>query len=98
MTHAMIAPTATGVRIQVHVQPGASRTEIAGVHGDALRVRVATPPVDGRANEALTRFLATELGVPHRAVEIFAGASARRKIVDVAGVDVAHATSCLVSP
>ena len=79
------------VRFTVHVQPRASRTEIAGVHGDALKVRLAAPPVDGAANEALVRFLSESLGVPRRAVKIIHGASSRTKRVEVEGIDPSHA-------
>jgi uncharacterized protein (TIGR00251 family) len=94
----IITATATGVRLRIHVQPGASRTEIAGHHGDALRIRVATPPVDGRANDALVRYLADRLDVPRRTVEIVAGMTSRRKVVDVSGIDVAVATARLLDP
>ena len=75
------------VRFAVRVQPRASRTEIAGVHGDALKVRLAAPPVDGAANEALVSFLSQTLGVPRRAVKIMHGASSRTKLVEVEGID-----------
>lgn len=78
--------TAGGVRLTVRVQPRASRDEIAGVYGDALKVRLMAPPVDGAANEALVSFLATTFGVPTRAITIVAGASSRTKIVELAGV------------
>ncbi len=71
----------------MHVQPRASRTEVAGPHGDAIRIRVAAPPVGGAANEELIRFLAGRLGVPRAAVVIVRGAAARRKVVRVRGVD-----------
>jgi uncharacterized protein (TIGR00251 family) len=96
VTPDIITATATGIRVRVHVQPGASNTGLAGRHGDAVRIRIATPPVDGRANDALVRFLATCLAVPRRAVEVVAGASSRRKVVDVAGIDVATATARLL--
>ena len=54
-----------GVRLTLHVQPGASRSELAGMHGDALKVRVAAPPVDGAANRELIRFLAAQLANSH---------------------------------
>jgi uncharacterized protein (TIGR00251 family) len=96
MTPAIITATPAGIRINVHVQPGASKTELAGRHGDALRVRIATPPVDGRANDALVRYLAERLDVPRRAVRIAAGLASRRKVVDVTGIDVHHATTRLL--
>jgi uncharacterized protein (TIGR00251 family) len=69
--------------LQLHVQPGASRTEAAGLHGDCLKVRLAARAVDGEANACLIGFLAEALGVPRRAVAIEAGLSARRKRVVV---------------
>lgn len=85
-----VETTSRGVRIRVHVQPRASRTEAAGLHGDALKVRLAAPPVDGAANDALVRWIADELGVPRSAVTLTAGASSRAKTVEVAGADVAE--------
>ena len=78
------------VRFGVRVQPRSSRTEVAGVHAGALKVRLHAPPVDGAANEALVAFLAEALGVPRRQVRIVAGASSRAKVVEVEGVDVAR--------
>ena len=72
------------VVLTLHVQPGASRTEYAGLHGDAHKIRLAAPPVEGRANEALIAFLADAFGVARRDVAIAIGASARRKIVRIA--------------
>lgn len=69
--------------ISVYVQPRASRDEIAGPYGDALRIRVAAPPVDGAANEALCRFIAGLCGVAKRAVSVDSGDTGRRKTVRV---------------
>jgi uncharacterized protein (TIGR00251 family) len=69
--------------LTLHVQPGASRTEYAGLHGDAHKIRLAAPAVDGRANEALIAFLAAAFGVAKRDVTIASGASGRRKIVRI---------------
>ena len=71
------------MRLEVRVQPRAARTEIAGAHGGALRVRLQAPPVDGAANEALVAFLAEELGVGRRHVRIVAGAASRTKTVEI---------------
>ena len=73
-----------GVTIQVHAQPGAKRTEVAGLHGDCLKLRLASPPVDGKANECLIGFLAERLGVKRGQVTIIRGLSSRRKTVFVA--------------
>lgn len=86
----MITPVAGGVELALQVQPRASRTEIVGPHGGALKLRLAAPPVDGEANDELIRFLAKALGVPKSAVEIVSGATGRRKRVRVMGLD-AHA-------
>jgi hypothetical protein len=71
------------ITLSIHVQPGAKCTEVAGVHGDALKVRVASPPVEGKANEALRSFLAEAFGVPRRNVTLLSGNYARRKIVSI---------------
>ena len=72
------------VTLTIHAQPGAKKTEVAGVHGDALKIRVASPPVEGRANEELRRFLADAFGVPRRNVTLVRGDTGRRKTVRVA--------------
>lgn len=77
------------VRFGVHVQPRASKTEIVGVHGTALKVRLHAPPVDGAANEELITFLAGALGISRRAVRIVSGQSSRGKTVEVEGVSTA---------
>ena len=73
-----------GVTIQIQAQPGAKRTEVAGLYGDCLKVRLASPPVDGKANECLIGFLATRLAVKRAQVTITRGLSSRRKNVFVA--------------
>ncbi|MDQ2671003.1 MAG: DUF167 domain-containing protein [Gemmatimonadota bacterium] len=75
------------MRIRFHIQPRASRTEAAGIHGGALKVRIAAPPVDGAANDALVRWVAEQLGVPQSRVIVTAGAASRAKTVEIAGVD-----------
>jgi uncharacterized protein (TIGR00251 family) len=80
------------------VQPRASRTELAGLHGTEIRIRVAAPPVDGAANEALIRFVARRLGVPRAVVAIAAGDTSRSKVVSVEGVTVADAVAALGTP
>jgi len=84
-----VVQTPTGIRLRVRVQPRASRTEIAGPYGNAVKVRLAAPPVEGAANEALARFIARHLGVPRSAVSIESGATSRSKIIDVDGIDLA---------
>ena len=74
----------TAVVLTLHVQPGAKRTEVAGLHGDAVKVRLAAPPVDGKANAELMRYLADTFGVPLRNVTLVRGETSRQKIVRVA--------------
>jgi len=75
--------------LALHVQPGAKRSETAGLHGDALKIRLAAPPIEGRANEALLRFIADLFEVPLRQVELLRGAQSRHKMVKVTGSAVA---------
>ena len=71
--------------LELHVQPGASRTEFAGKHGERLKVRLAARAVDGKANAALIEFLAAYYSVPKRDVRITAGLKSRRKRVVIEG-------------
>lgn len=71
--------------LDLHVQPGASRSEFAGKHGERLKIRLAARAVDGKANEALIEFLAAHYGVPKRSVQIVAGLKSRRKRVVIDG-------------
>ena len=76
-----------GSRVTVQVVPRASRTEVVGAYGDdALRLRLAAPPVDGKANRELLRFFAETLGVPARSLELVSGQTGRRKVVRIAGL------------
>ena len=84
MTWATVA--GDGTRLALRVQPRASRNEVVGPHGDALKVRLAAPPVDGAANDALVRFLAEALELPRAAVMLIGGLSSRSKAVHVAGL------------
>ena len=74
------------VRFTVRLQPRASKNEIAGLHGHALRVRVTAPPVDGLANEALIDFLSQALQLPRRNVCIVSGFTSRTKVVEISEV------------
>lgn len=75
--------TATGWMLTIRVQPGARRSELAGPYGDALRVRIAAPAVDGQANDELIRFLAAEFGIHRRDVRIVRGETSRSKLIEV---------------
>jgi uncharacterized protein len=69
--------------LELHVQPGAARTEFAGKHGERIKVRLAAPAHEGKANEALIEFLADYYGVPRRDVRIVSGFKSRRKRVTI---------------
>lgn len=76
------------VTLTLHIQPGAKKTEVVGEHGDALKVRLAAPPVDGKANEVLIDFLARTLDVPKAKVAIAAGHGTRRKRLEIRDVQL----------
>ena len=71
--------------LTVHVQPGARRTEVAGLHGNALKIRLAAPPLEGKANAKLVEFLAAAFSVPERAVRLVRGEKSREKVVEISG-------------
>ncbi len=73
--------------LRLRIVPNAKRSEVVGVHGDAVKVKVQAPAMDGKANEALVDFLAEKIGVPRRAVQIVAGEKSRDKSVAVAELD-----------
>jgi uncharacterized protein (TIGR00251 family) len=82
----MIRDTATGVTLAVRVQPRAKRNAIVGKVGEALKLALTAPPVDGRANAACIEFLANLLKVPRSSVTIASGETSRNKIIHVAGM------------
>ena len=82
----MIKATADGVELTVRVIPRARKTQCSGLRDEALVVRLAAPPVEGAANDALIEFLSAALRVPRRAVQIVSGDRARQKRVTIAGV------------
>ena len=75
MKPAIVQDTTDGAILTVHIQPKASTTECVGFHGDAIKIRVAAPPVDGAANGELIRFLARQLSIPAASVQIQSGAN-----------------------
>ncbi|HVC30490.1 MAG TPA: DUF167 domain-containing protein [Steroidobacteraceae bacterium] len=80
----------------MYVQPRAKRTEVAGRHGPDIKIRVAAPPVEHAANEALVAFVAQKLKVRQRDVHLIAGASSRRKVLEVEGLTAEQAQALLV--
>jgi len=84
--HLKITTHGSAVRFAVRVQPRASATEIAGLHGDAVKIRLSAPPVEGAANDALVAFISERFAVARRRVRIVSGAQSRAKVVEVDGV------------
>lgn len=74
--------------LNLYIQPGAKRTELVGLHGEALKIRLAAPPVDGKANAALLLFLSKVFKVPKEAVVLLRGHSSRQKQVQINGAEV----------
>jgi uncharacterized protein len=81
-----IRDTAAGATFSIRVHPRAKKNAITGLIGDALKVALTAPPVEGKANEACMRFLADILQVPRASISIAAGESARNKVIRVAGL------------
>jgi uncharacterized protein (TIGR00251 family) len=86
MKPALVRDGKDGTRLTVYVQPKSAHTQCAGRRGDALKIRVAAPPVDGAANEELIRFLAGELSIPPSAIHIESGVAGRHKRLLLKGV------------
>jgi len=83
-------------RLQVRVQPGASRNEIVGFEDDVLRVRLTAPPVEGKANKALITLLSDALRVSKSAIDITGGRSARQKVLEIRGLETEEIHARLV--
>lgn len=83
------------VTIRIRVQPRASRTEIAGEHAGAIKLRVAAPPVDGKANEECRRFLAKQFKVSATSIEIISGDSSRNKVIRVSNISAQRVLEAL---
>lgn len=80
--------TGDGWLIAVHAQPGAKKSEIAGLHGESLKVRVAAPAVDDKANHALVAFIAERVGVARSKVRVLRGERSREKQIEISAPDV----------
>jgi len=74
-------------RLEIRAVPNAPRSEVVGWLGEALKVKIHAPPVEGKANEALCSFLAQKLALPKRAVRLLQGDSTRKKLVEIEGLD-----------
>jgi uncharacterized protein len=95
----MIRATADGCTLAIRVQPGAKKTAITGIYGAgeqaALKIAIQSPPVEGRANEALIAFLAQTLSLPKSSIQLLSGQSSRSKIVHIKGLASAEAERLL---
>jgi len=85
MTSTWFRETESGVEIFLHCQPGSKKTEVQGIHGERLKIRLAAPPVDGKANEILIAWLANQLGIPKAKVQLTHGLTGRQKRVQIIG-------------
>lgn len=93
----IVQGTKDGAVLTVHVQPKASRTECVGLHGDALKIRVAAQPIDGAANEELIRFLADRCRISRASILIQSGGEGRRKRLYLKGISAEKVTARLLS-
>jgi uncharacterized protein (TIGR00251 family) len=84
-----------GCTLAVRVRPGARKNDVAGIHAGAVKISLTTPPVDGRANEALIEFVADLLRVPRARVAILSGATSRMKLLRVTGKSAAEVQAAL---
>lgn len=80
-----VRDTAQGAQFALRVQPRASRTQVAGILGDAVKLAITAPPVDGKANEAVIAFLSDLLRVPKSSITIVSGETGRNKLIAVRG-------------
>jgi uncharacterized protein len=78
--------SANGILLHLQIQPQARRNEVAGVHGDRLKIRIAAPPVDGKANEEVLRFLRKQLNIPLSNLELVRGETSRAKDILCMGI------------
>jgi len=97
MNQSWISQSAEGVIINVHAVPRAARDAVQGLHGDALKIRLHAPPVDGKANEALVDFLSETLNIPKRDIKLKSGLNQRRKIIAINGLSLPEAEKRLLN-
>ncbi len=97
MNQGWINQTGEGAIITVQAVPRAARDAIQGLHGDALKIRLHAPPVDGKANEALISFLSKTLDIPKGNITLKSGANQRRKIISIRGISKAEVEKRLLS-
>ncbi|MGA2839889.1 MAG: DUF167 domain-containing protein [Steroidobacteraceae bacterium] len=84
------------VRLEVYIQPRASKTALAGMHDGLIKIRIAAPALENAANRALIDFLAQRLGIAKRYVRIVSGSASRRKVLEIDGVTADVIAAALV--
>ncbi|WP_303720334.1 DUF167 domain-containing protein [Malonomonas rubra] len=97
MSYPCLKENVVGVILQIQVQPRSSRNQLVGLQGDALKIKLTSPPVDGAANKACCAFLAKVFGVAKGDVELVAGDKSRQKRILLNGLDLATAEQILKS-
>lgn len=83
--------------IKLHISPRAKKSQFKGLHGEALKVAIASPPVDGKANEELIKFLASELQIPKSQIQIVSGETSKSKSVSIIGMTAENFLALLES-
>mgnify|MGYP001324073158 CR=1 FL=1 len=83
---ALISETSGGILLPCWIQPKSSRDAVAGLYGDAVKIAITAPPVDGKANAHLCRFIAKTAGIPKSSVELASGHTSRRKVLRLKGI------------
>lgn len=81
--------------LSIHAQPGAKRSNIVGLYGDKLKIAIATPPVDGKANKALIAYIAKILEIPKSKLKIISGESSREKRIRIHGINASECVNKL---
>jgi len=97
MNQSWVHQSGKGVIITVQVVPRAAKDAVQGLHGDALKIRLHAPPVDGKANEALISFLSEKFNIPKSNIALKSGLNQRRKIIAVNGISLAEIEKRLLS-
>ena len=95
---AWLCAAGDGLRLRVLVGPNAKKSEIVSVQDGALKIKLQAQPIEGRANDALVRFLGERLGLPRKAIELTHGATSRNKTVEIHGITLDAALRLLTPP
>ena len=84
------------VRLDVYIQPRASKTELAGMHDGVVKIRIAAPPVENAANRALIDFVAQHLGIAKRSVRVVSGDTSRKKVLELDGISAERVAAAFI--